>query len=153
MVKHLLYSQLDGLSYVAIAQKLGLLGTHKSALHETGIAPVLSDSAMSEKLRLDPVSEQSIDWMVKRALAYPDAALQERFNAWLAADPAHARVDTLQKRLGGSFNTVRALDSLPGQAGEARCVLLQPSTLGGTLCAGRLLLGGAVMAGRQQPVG
>ena len=63
------------------------------------------------KLRLDPVSEQSIDWMVKLRADTPDAALLERFNAWLAADPAHVHAwDTLQKRLGGSFNTVRALD-------------------------------------------
>jgi len=78
--------------------------------------------------RLDPVSEQAIDWMVSLRAGKPDAALQERFNAWLAMDPAHARAwATLQERLGASFNTIRALDRrLPGQADEARQLLLQP---------------------------
>ncbi|KAI2669568.1 FecR/PupR family sigma factor regulator, partial [Pseudomonas sp. TNT3] len=78
--------------------------------------------------RLDPVSEQAIDWMVKLRAATPDAALQARFNTWLGADPAHLQAwTTLQERLGGSFNTVRTLDRrLPGQAGEARQILLQP---------------------------
>lgn len=80
------------------------------------------------KPRLDPVSEQAIDWMVKLRAGTPDPALQERFNAWLAMDRAHSQAwATLQDRLGGSFNTVRALDRrLPGQASEARQVLLQP---------------------------
>ena len=37
-------------------------------------------------LRLDPLSEQAIDWMVRLRAKTPDAALQERFNAWLAAN-------------------------------------------------------------------
>lgn len=80
------------------------------------------------KTRLDPVSEQAIDWMVKLRAGTPDAALQERFNAWLAKDRAHSQAwATLQDRLGDSFNTVRALDRrLPGHANEARQVLLQP---------------------------
>jgi transmembrane sensor len=79
------------------------------------------------KTRLDPVSEQAIDWMVRLRAGTPDAALLERFNAWLAMDRAHSQAwATLQERLGGSFNTVRALDRrLPGHASEARQVLLQ----------------------------
>ncbi|MEE8875823.1 FecR family protein [Pseudomonas helleri] len=112
---------------------------------------------MSE-LRLDPVSEQSIDWMVKLRADTPDAALLERFNAWLAADPAHVHAwDTLQKRLGGSFNTVRALDRrLPGQASEARLVLLQPSTTRRDALrtlAGLGLLGGGLWLGASSPLG
>jgi transmembrane sensor len=78
--------------------------------------------------RLDPASEQAIDWMVKLRAGTPDAALQERFNAWLVMDQAHSQAwARLQDRLGGSFNTVLALDRrLPGHAGEARKVLLQP---------------------------
>jgi transmembrane sensor len=41
--------------------------------------------------RLDPVSEQAIDWMVRLRAGTPTAAMQERFNAWLAMDPAHAQ--------------------------------------------------------------
>lgn len=69
------------------------------------------------KTRLDPVSEQAIDWMVRLRAGKPDAALQARFNAWLAMDPAHAQAwEKLQERLGGSFNTVLALDQrVPGQ--------------------------------------
>ena len=36
--------------------------------------------------RLDPISEQAIDWMVKLRAGQPDPQLQERFNAWLAQD-------------------------------------------------------------------
>ena len=43
------------------------------------------------KTRLDPVSEQAIDWMVRLRAGKPDALLQERFNAWLGMDPAHAQ--------------------------------------------------------------
>ena len=77
------------------------------------------------KARLDPVSEQAIDWMVRLRAGKTDARMQERFNAWLALDPAHAQAwARLQERLGGSWNTLRTLEKrLPG---EARQVLLQP---------------------------
>lgn len=110
------------------------------------------------KLPLDPVSEQAIDWMVRLRADQPDAALQARFHAWLALDPAHARAwATLQERLGGAFNTVRALDRrVPGQAGEARQLLLQP--LGSRrdalrVIAGLSLLGGAAWLGARSPLG
>ena len=107
---------------------------------------------------LDPISEQSIDWMVKLRAGTPDAALLERFNAWLAQAPAHAQAwATLQERLAGSFNTVRALDKrVPGQAGEARQLLLQPnSTRRDALRAitGLGLLGGGLWLGARSPMG
>lgn len=110
------------------------------------------------KLRLDPVSEQAIDWMVRLRAGTPDAALQERFNAWLAMDPAHAQAwATLQERLGGSFNTVRALDRrVPGQAGEARQLLLQPHGSRRDalrVIAGLGLLGGGLWLGARSPLG
>ncbi|WP_460146463.1 FecR domain-containing protein [Pseudomonas sp. S2_A02] len=110
------------------------------------------------KLRLDPVSEQAIDWMVRLRAGTPDAALQERFNAWLAMDPAHAQAwAILQERLGGSFNTVRALDRrVPGQAGEARQLLLQPHGSRRDalrVIAGLGLLGGGLWLGARSPLG
>ncbi|VVP94317.1 Protein FecR [Pseudomonas fluorescens] len=108
--------------------------------------------------RLDPVSEQAIDWMVKLRAGTPDAALQERFNAWLAMDRAHGLAwAKLQERVGGSFNTVRALDRrLPGQAGEARQVLLQAQGSRRDalrVIAGLGLLGGGVWLGARSPLG
>lgn len=107
---------------------------------------------------LDPASEQAIDWMVKLRAGTPDAALQERFNHWLALDRAHSQAwERLQERLGGSFNTVRALDRrTPGQAGEARQVLLQPMTSRRDalrVLAGLGLLGGASWLGARSPMG
>ncbi|OCR26022.1 iron dicitrate transport regulator FecR [Pseudomonas syringae] len=102
--------------------------------------------------RLDPASEQAIDWMVKLRASTPDAALQERFNTWLAMDQAHSQAwARLQDRLGGSFNTVLAMDRrLPGHAGEARQVLLQPNASRRDalrVIAGLGLLGGGVWLG------
>jgi transmembrane sensor len=110
------------------------------------------------KLRLDPVSEQAIDWMVKLRADTPDAALQTRFNAWLAMDPAHLQAWTqLQDRLGASFNTVRALDRrLPGQASEARQILLQPQGSRRDalrVIAGLGLLGGSLWLCARSPLG
>ena len=110
------------------------------------------------KTRLDPVSEQAIDWMVRLRAGTPDAALQERFNAWLAMDRAHSQAwATLQDRVGGSFNTVRALDRrLPGQAGEVRQVLLQPHASRRDalrVIAGLGLLGGGAWLGARSPLG
>lgn len=110
------------------------------------------------KLRLDPVSEQAIDWMVKLRADTPDAALQTRFNAWLAMDPAHLQAWTqLQDRLGASFNTVLALDRrLPGQASEARQILLQPQGSRRDalrVIAGLGLLGGSLWLCARSPLG
>ncbi|MFO2466325.1 FecR domain-containing protein [Pseudomonas sp. 15FMM2] len=106
------------------------------------------------KTRLDPISEQAIDWMVRLRADQPDARLQERFNAWLNMDPAHAQAwARLQERLGGSWNTLRTLDKrLPG---EARQVLLQPQgsrrdvlrTIGGLG-----LLGGGLWLAARSPL-
>lgn len=108
--------------------------------------------------RLDPVSEQAIDWMVKLRAGTPDAALQARFNAWLGMDPAHQQAwTTLQERLGGAFNTVRTLDRrVPGQAGEARQLLLQPQGSRRDalrVIAGLGLLGGGLWLGARSPLG
>jgi transmembrane sensor len=110
------------------------------------------------KTRLDPVSEQAIDWMVKLRAGTPDAAMQERFNAWLVTDRAHSQAwAKLQERVGGSFNTVRALDRrLPGQASEARQVLLQPHGSRRDalrVIAGLGLLGGGVWLGARTELG
>ncbi|MDD1955562.1 FecR family protein [Pseudomonas sp. 8209] len=82
------------------------------------------------KARLDPAAEQAIDWMVRLSADRNDTRLHARFDTWLNSDPAHAQAwGRLQERLGGAFGTVRALDQrLPGQAGEARRVLMQPGT-------------------------
>lgn len=108
--------------------------------------------------RLDPLSEQAIDWMVKLRAGQPDAELQERFNAWLAMDPAHPQAwATLQERLGGSFTTLRALDRrIPGQAAQARQLLTQPQ--GSRRDALRTivglgLLGGGLWLGARSPLG
>ena len=110
------------------------------------------------KPRLDPVGEQAIDWMVRLRAGTPDAALLERFNAWLAMDRAHSQAwAKLQERLGGSFNTVRALDRrLPGQASEARQLLLQPHGSRRDalrVIAGLGLLGGGVWLGAGSQLG
>ncbi|BBP70481.1 sensor [Pseudomonas sp. Seg1] len=110
------------------------------------------------KTRLDPISEQAIDWMVRLRAGTPDAALQQRFNAWLAMDRAHSQAwDNLQERLGGSFNTVRTLDRrLPGQASEARQVLLQPQASRRDalrMIAGLGLLGGSLLLGSKTRLG
>jgi transmembrane sensor len=108
--------------------------------------------------RLDPASEQAIDWMVSLRSGTPNPALLERFNIWLGTDPAHALAwARLQERVGGPFNTVRALDQRhPGQAGEARQVLLQPRVSRRDALramAGLGLLGGAVWTGARSPLG
>jgi transmembrane sensor len=108
--------------------------------------------------RLDPISEQAIDWMVKLRAGQPDPLLQERLNTWLAQDPAHLQAwNILQDRLGGSFNTLRALDRrVPGQAGAARQLLLQPQ---GTrrdalrVITGLGLLGGGLWLVARSPLG
>ena len=110
------------------------------------------------KQRLDPLSEQTIDWMVKLRAATPDAALQERFNLWLAKDPAHAQAwEQLNRRLGGSFKTLRALDQrIPGQADEARQLLLQPTASRRDALralTGLGLLGGGLWLGASTPLG
>jgi transmembrane sensor len=110
------------------------------------------------KPRLDPVSEQAIDWMVRLRADTPTAALQERFNAWLSMDPAHAQAwAQLQERLGGSFNTVCALDRrLPGQTEHARQLLLQPHRSRRDalrVIAGLGLIGGGLWLGVRSPLG
>jgi transmembrane sensor len=110
------------------------------------------------KPRLDPVSEQAIDWMVRLRAGSPTPALQERFHTWLSQDPAHAQAwARLQERIGGSFNTVRALDRrLPGHTEHARQLLLQPQTSRRDalrLIAGLGLLGGGLWLGARSPLG
>ena len=110
------------------------------------------------KQRLDPLSEQTIDWMVKLRAGTPDAVLQERFNAWLAKDPAHAQAwEQLHRRLGGSFKTLRTLEQrIPGQADEARQLLLQPTASRRDALraiTGLGLLGGGLWLGASTPLG
>jgi transmembrane sensor len=110
------------------------------------------------KRRIDPVTEQAIDWMVKLRAGTPDARLQERFNAWLLMDRAHRQAwDTLQERLGDTFKPFRTLDQrLPGQAGEARQVLLKPQASRRDalrVIAGLGLLGGGLLLGSKTQLG
>ena len=108
--------------------------------------------------RLDPASNQAIDWMVSMRAGTPSPALLERFNVWLGTDPAHAQAwARLQERVGGAFNTVRTLDQRhPGQAGQARQVLLQPRVSRRDALramAGLGLLGGGLWMGAKSPLG
>ena len=110
------------------------------------------------KRRIDPITEQAIDWMVKLRAGTPDARLQERFNAWLLMDRAHRQAwDTLQERLGDTFKPFRTLDQrLPGQAGEARQVLLKPQASRRDalrVIAGLGLLGGGLLLGSKTQLG
>jgi transmembrane sensor len=110
------------------------------------------------KPRLDPVSEQAIDWMVRLRADKPSAALQERFDTWLGLDPSHAQAwARLQERLGSSFNTVRTLDRrVPGQNEHARQLLLQPQSSRRDalrVIAGLGLLGGGLWLTARSPLG
>ncbi|MNZ33428.1 fec operon regulator FecR [compost metagenome] len=108
--------------------------------------------------RLDPAAEGAIDWMVRLSAGNTDAALQAQFDLWLASDPAHAQAwKRLQERLGGACQTVRSLDRrAPGQAGEARRVLLQPTTSRRDLLrsiAALGVLGGGLWLGARSQMG
>ncbi|MDD2058974.1 FecR family protein [Pseudomonas sp. GD03860] len=108
--------------------------------------------------RLDPAAEGAIDWMVRLSAGNTDATLQAQFDQWLASEPSHAQAwNRLQERLGGACQTVRSLDRrVPGQAGEARRVLLQPSTSRRDVLrsiAALGMLGGGVWLGARSPMG
>ncbi|MEE1890952.1 FecR family protein [Pseudomonas carassii] len=101
---------------------------------------------------LDPIGEQAIDWMVALNARTPDDALLRQLEQWLRQDPAHQQAwDRLQQRLGKPCAALRALEQrAPGQAAEARRVLLQPThsrreVLGALASLG--LLGGALWGG------
>ncbi|SIS13109.1 FecR family protein [Pseudomonas putida] len=78
---------------------------------------------------LDRVSEQAIDWMVELRAATPDPALLQRVRLWLQQDPAHQQAwNRLEQHLGHPFAALLALDQRsPGQAAEARRLLMQPT--------------------------
>lgn len=108
--------------------------------------------------RLDPEVEQAIDWMVRLRAGDADPGLEQELATWLANDAAHAQAwKQLQAKLGTSFNTLRALDQrLPGQAGEARQLLLSPHASRRQLLrglAGLGLLGGGLWLGARTQVG
>lgn len=101
---------------------------------------------------LDSVTERAIDWMVELNAASPDPALLRRVDQWLAQDPRHQHAwDLLQQRLGRPCAALRALDQrVPGQASEARQLLLQPTRTRRDVLrslAGLGLLGGGLWAG------
>ncbi|WP_043200971.1 FecR family protein [Pseudomonas putida] len=81
------------------------------------------------KPALDRVSEQAIDWMVELRAATPDPALLQRVRLWLQQDPAHQQAwNRLEQRLGHPLAALHALDQrAPGQAAEARRLLMQPT--------------------------
>ncbi|MCE7761652.1 DUF4880 domain-containing protein [Pseudomonas putida] len=81
------------------------------------------------KPALDRVSEQAIDWMVELRAATPDPALLQRIRLWLQQDPAHQQAwNRLEQRLGHPLAALHALDQrAPGQAAEARRLLMQPT--------------------------
>ena len=101
---------------------------------------------------LDPVSEQALDWMVALQAGTPDDALLQRLAQWLQQDPTHQQAwERLQRRIGQPFAPLRALEQrAPGQAAEARQVLLQPTLSRREVLASLAsvgLLGGALWAG------
>ncbi|MBH3431183.1 FecR domain-containing protein [Pseudomonas alkylphenolica] len=107
---------------------------------------------------IDPAGEQAIDWMVRLSAGNPGEKLQHEFNQWLISDPAHAHAwNRLQERLGGACRTVRALDRrVPGQAGEARQLLLQGNRSRRDLLrsfAAVGLLGGGLWLGARSQLG
>lgn len=106
---------------------------------------------------LDRITEEAIGWMVDLRSGSPDPQQQARFERWLSSDPSHAEAwGRLQERLGGHYDTLRTLERrAPGQAGEARKVLLQPATsrrdvLRGLVGVG-VFGGGLWLAARSQP--
>ncbi|UMZ14262.1 FecR family protein [Pseudomonas sp. MPFS] len=108
--------------------------------------------------RLDPEIEQAIEWMVRLRAGDADPRLEQELAAWLASDPAHAQAwQQLQAKLGTSFNTLRTLDQrLPGQAGEARQLLLSPHASRRQLLRGLVglgLLGSGLWLGARTPYG
>lgn len=107
---------------------------------------------------IDPAGEQAIDWMVRLSAGNPGEKLQHEFNQWLGSDPAHAQAwNRLQERLGGACRTVRTLDRrVPGQAGEARQLLLQGNRSRRDLLrsfAAVGLLGGGLWLGARSQLG
>lgn len=106
---------------------------------------------------IDPIGEQAVDWMVRLSAGQHSATLRAEFDAWLRHDPAHAQAwQRLQERIGGSFSVVRSLEHhTPGQAEEARRLLLTPSmarrdVLRGLAAIG-VLGGGLWLAARSGP--
>lgn len=106
---------------------------------------------------LDPATEEAIDWMVRLDAGRAGADVQQRFAQWHASDARHAQAwSALQQRLGQPLDTVRALDSrLPGQAREAREVLLRPTrrTLLRAVALAAPVGAGLLLADRVQPLG
>lgn len=109
------------------------------------------------RTQLDRAGGEAIDWMVRFRAGQPDQRLHARFEQWLASDPSHGEAwERLQARLGSHYDTLRQLERrAPGQAGEARQVLLQPATTRRDVLRGFLgigvLGGGLWLAGRSQP--
>ncbi|MBD8576579.1 FecR family protein [Pseudomonas syringae] len=107
---------------------------------------------------IDPLGEQAVDWMVRLSAGRNEPGLQAEFEAWLQHDPAHTQAwQRLQERVGSSFNVVRSLERRkPGQADEARRLLLTPPTsrrdvLRGLAAVG--LLGGGLWLGARSHTG
>lgn len=101
---------------------------------------------------LDRTAEQAIDWMVELNARRPDNTLLQRLEHWLQEDPAHQQAwDHLQQRLGKPCSALRELERrAPGQAGEVRRLLLQPTRSRREVLrslAGLGLLGGGLWAG------
>lgn len=107
---------------------------------------------------LDRAGEQAIDWMVRLRADEPDAVLHARFERWLHSDVANGQAwARLQERLGGPYSSLRELDRrLPGQAGEARELLLRPTVARRELLrafSGIALLGGGLWLGARSQSG
>lgn len=109
---------------------------------------------------LDQAMDEAIHWMVRLRSGRDGAEDRQSFERWHASDASHAEAwGRLQQTVDQPFDTVRAVDGrLPGQAMEARRLLLQPSrrtllrSLGGlgiAACAGV----GLLAADRLQPLG
>ena len=99
---------------------------------------------------LDRAGEEAIAWMVRLRAGTPSAGQQQRFDAWLASDPAHRQAwAQLQRGLGSPYEVVRRApgkvrDSLLQREPKRRDVLRGLVGLG--------LLGGSLwLAARSDP--
>jgi transmembrane sensor len=112
-------------------------------------------------LRLDAVTEQAIDWLVRLDSGHSDDADRQAFAQWLGAAPAHAAAwNRLQQRLnqritpalsqlqtGGHAPTgVRALSAAPEHRARRRALL------GGATVALLTAAGGGLWADRRAPL-
>lgn len=84
---------------------------------------------MSAQRRPDPATGEAIEWMVRLRSGHATAADRQDFERWQARDARNAQAwARLANTVDTPYAALRAVESrLPGQAREAREVLLRPS--------------------------